>query len=497
MATPKTTSTATVATGARAKMKRALAHVAAAFEWSLPGMGGVNLPVWLAPKGGRTMIDMQKGRNNYYTMDGRTQASVARRMAARNWFLRPVLALRHASQVDGFMAVAGDGTDMKEQYDFRSLVHDIVHENLITSNVVCLWRKGEKLPTITVLDAEAVDYRAVGGAERITVQYAKDEVLARDKENEADYIRILGERVFKAYKQGGSVTFIKGADEEWDFEVMVEGKRRGVFGLPPLVPVMDTLDFLELMGIADWNLAWFRKDVIRVLRKGYKVTNGAGAGINSIDITSDDVAKLGDGFSKLIGNANVPMNHDVEASYLTVGPENFKPEQVESAIDRLMLFGGIEAVVLLSSFSQQNGAAPSLMRNARTTAFALRERVELLLQRIFAADEFKDLDWGGGEMRFRWSVKSLYSIEEVLLKVKGTNDGTASMQTRREWMDLDNDVEVDRLKASHADREGYAPPFEAGQALLPAMFPDLAPASSGETPPAPPGEPGRPPKTNS
>lgn len=471
-----------------AKAARLAVQAAASFEWA-GSQAGIVRPVWMAPKGGLTMIDLQKGRNNYYKMDVRQQVSICRRMAARNWFLNPVLTLRHATWSEDFRAIDSDGNNIHEQYNFIDLVSDIFWEYLISTNVVCMWRKGEKLPFINVMDAETIEYSTVGGKERVIIQYSKDDVMAKDRDNETEYRRILGDKVYEAQVSGKKVTIIKDVDEEWNFETLIAGKRRGVFTIPEMVPILDTVDFMELMGIGDWNLAWARKDVIRLIKKGYKVAHGQGSGINSVDISKADIKNLGEGFAKISGNANVPANHDVDPSYLTVPSDSMDPKQVEAATDRLLHWGGIEAVVLFGSFSQQNGAAPSLMRNARTLAFSLRGRVEGLLRRILAADEFRSLDWKGDEKNFRWGVKSLYSLDELLSLAKSTNDGTASPQTRREWLGLDNETEVERLKAAHADREGYAPPFEAGQALLPAMFEDLANASST---PSTPGEPGRP-----
>jgi hypothetical protein len=512
MATRKTTP-AQKAAATRAKNKAQEAVVAASFEYGGPRAGGVRTPIWLDTRGGKTLIDSNKGRNNYYTMKGSLQASICRRMAERNWFLAPVLSLRHAATIEDFMMCDAKGASMEDQYDFYSLVEDILHEELTTTNVVCLWRKGADLPTVTVLDMEDVEYSVTAGIERITITYAKDEEIEKDiraNNNEADYLDALGPDMFKAQSKGGKVTIKKTQDEEfWDFEVMIPGKRRGVFRMPELVPILDTLDFLELMGVADWNIAWFRKDIIRIWKKGYKVTNGQGAGVNSVDITKKNIKDLGEGAAKINGGANVPANHDVEVSYLTVPPEAFDPKMLEGSIDRLMLFGGIEAVVLLGSFSQQNGAAPSLMRNARAMAFARRKRVANLLRRIFSAEEFSSLDWGekpdtkthmlpAGAMKAKWGVKSLYSIEELMALVKGTNDGTASTQTRREWLDLDNVLEGDRLESEHAERKRVAPPFESGQGLLERMFPDeLGQADATATPATPAkakGTPGRPKK---
>lgn len=438
------------------------------------------------------MIDLQKGRNNYYKMPVRTQASMCRRMAERNWFLRPVSDLRHASYCEDFDALNSSGESMSGQYAFSPLVSDILHEVLITTNVVCMWRKGQKLPTVTVLDAEQVEYKAAGGLERIKVTYGQDQEMAKDRAKENEYRQLLGDKMYDAMTKGRPLEVIKGMDEEWDFEVLIGGKRRGVFCIPEMVPILDCVDYVELMGMGDWNLAWARKDVIRGVKKGYPVTFGQGAGVNSVDITDPEIKALGEGFGeKVNGNAVVPMNHDVNPFYLTVDGANFDPKTMESAWDRLLHYGGMEAVVLFGSFSQQNGAAPSLMRNHRTKAFKVRQDVEGLLRRIFAAAEFASLDWGGGDVvpSFFWGVKSLYSMDELLALSKGTADGLASPQTRRAWLGLNDKIEGDRLEVAHESRPRYVPPFEPGQALLPAIFPDLAAADAT---PVSNGNPGRP-----
>lgn len=480
-----------------------MGYVAAAdFKWA-GGQGGIVRPIWqaLSGRGARTMIDFQKGRNNYYNLDVRDQSAMCRRMAERNWFLRPVTQMRHASWCESFDVRNAKGESMASQYAFSALMGDIMWERLISTNVVCLWRKGEKLPHVTVLDAEQVEYRSSGGLERIKVQYSQDPDLAKDRKNEGAMRKLLGDRMYDAMTKGKVLEIIKGVDEEWDFEVMIGGKRRGVFCIPEMVPILDCVDYVELLGIGDWNLAWARKDVIRTVKKGYSVTHGQGAGINSVDITDGDIKNFGEGFSQVNGNCTIPMNHDVNPGYMLVDASVFDPKIMETAWDKLLTYGGIESVVLFGSFSQQNGAAPSLMRNARTVAFKVREEAQDLMNRILAAKEFSGLDWGGGESgdsatpvrNYSWGVKSLYSMEEMLSLIKGTDNGISSRATAREMLGLDDKIEGDRLEHEHANRPRYAPPFESGQALLAALFPDLA--SAAKTASAPAGEPGRPAET--
>jgi hypothetical protein len=435
---------------------------------------------------GISLIDRQKFRNNWSRQPIRRQISAVRHYASYNWFLNPVLGLRAASHGAGFRVV-GEAPD----YDVESLVEDIVEEDLVSSNCVCLWRKGVDRPTITVLDAERVEYSAIGGVEKILLQCSADRMMAADRDNEGIYRAELGDRMHDACCRGTCVKIVRGYDSDWNFAYMGRGKRRGAFATPALIGLLDSLDYLELMGVGDWNLAMKRKDLMLLIKKGFKVTSGGNAVVNSVNITKPDVQTLGDGFSKLNGISTVPMNHDVDLSYLTVDPANFKPEMLKSATDKIMLYGGIEAVVLLGEFSQQNGAAPSLMRNARTEAFARRGRIERLLRTIGREPEFSGVFKDVEKTVFTWSVKSLYSIEELNQLSNGMAPGLGSPKTRRDLYDLDDAQESERMLAAHAGRRAYTPAFEAGQGMVPLVFPGEF-GSQSAAPSGEPGEPGRP-----
>lgn len=435
---------------------------------------------------GISLIDRQKFRNNWSRQPIRSQISAVRHYARYNWFLNPVLGLRAASHGAGFRVVGED-----PDYDMESLVDDIVEEDLVSSNSVCLWRTEVDRPQITVLNAERVEYSAIGGIEKIILQCSADRAMAADKENESIYRTALGDRMYEACCRGTCVKIVRGHDADWNFAYMGRGKRSGCFATPALIGLLDALDFLELMGVGDWNLAMKRKDLMLLIKKGFKVTTGGNAVVNSVNITKPDVQTLGEGFAKVNGISTVPMNHDVDLSYLTVDPENFKPEMLKSATDKIMLYGGIEAVVLLGEFSQQNGAAPSLMRNARTEAFARRRRIERLLRTIGREPEFSGVFKDADKAVFTWSVKSLYSIEELNQLSNGMAPGLGSPKTRRELYDLDDGQESERMLAAHAHRKAYTPAFEAGQGMVPLVFPEEF-ANQSTRPSGEPGEPGRP-----
>jgi hypothetical protein len=475
------------------------------FQWAMASsVSARQCPAAISTGKRPVLIDQQKMRNNWSKVPLPSQIEVCRRVAAENWFVRGVAELRIPSVVAGFKliprlggvpagepVVVGVGPSAVEGYDFASLVFDIATEEFIASNVVALWRKGSADPVVTILDGERVGYRSCGGLERITLKFTADLVMKRDTANKQTYILNLGQRVYDAQCQGKEVTIVKGLDPDWEFEVMAGGKRRGVFATPELVGILDDLDWMELMKAGDWNLGWFRQQVIRIIRKGYAVTVGQGAGVNSVDMTDKERDNLGEGFSKVVGAGNAPVNHDVAINYLTIPPENFDPKQVNGAIDRLLFWGGIEAVALFGSFSQQNGASPSLMRNLRVRIQHKRERIVAFLRRIFAHEEFASLRVETYD--FDWSVKGLYSMEELLNLVRGTAGGVASPQSRRKWLDLDNAEESRLMKEAHADRTAHTPPFEEKQALVAPQFPQDFPGGKSSQPAGPEGDPGRPP----
>lgn len=467
--------------------------IAASFEY----LKGIINPASLGyvPSKRATLLSAQKFRNNYAAMEFREQAATCRMAAEVNWFLRPVVDLRAAVHAAGFGIVGLQEGSEAPRYDFAALVDDLIQEDLVTSNLICLWRKGEDMPQVSVLDAERCMYRAAGGVETLHLSLPADALMkGASPELKALYREQLGARMFEAMCNGRGITIIKGKDAEWNFAVLAGGKRRGGLTTPQLVSVLDDIDQMELAKVGDWNLLWKRKEVIRFWKKGYAVKSGGGAGIESVNISKAHIKQLGEGAKEINGPSDIPVNHDVETSYLTIGPEQLEAKHLEGIIDRLLHFGGPEAVALFGSFSQQNGAAPSLMRNARVRASVARSRVERMLGMLLTEPEFSSFGIrSAADLRVRWSQRPLHSIDELTKLVKETAGGVASPQTRREMLDLDDAFETERMKSAAGDWEGYVPVFEASQGLLREARPEIyrgQPAAQAN--PSPPGDPGRP-----
>lgn len=444
------------------------------------------------------LISTQRFRNNYAPMNFREQAATCRMAADHNWFLRPVLSLRAAVHGAGFALVdppdGGDGV-MLDGYDVGALVDDILHEDLVTGNLVALWRKDQDAPPVTIIDAERVEYRSVGGVETLHMSFAADKLMRNSgAQLRYSYQTSLGNRMFQAMCDGKPITIVKGQDKEWNFAVLPGGKRRGRLTVPELVSVLDDIDMIELAKVGDWNLLWKRKDVIRFWTKGYAVKSGGGAGTESVNITKAQIKELGEGAKEINGPVDIPRNHDLSAEYLTIHPDMLEPKHTAGVIERLLHFGGPEAVALFGSFSQQNGAAPSLMRNARARANVARNRAEKFLHMILSEEEFDSLGYASPDqnLRARWSMRPLHSIDELTRIVKETAGGVASPQTRRDLMDLDDAQESQRMRAAAENWQGYVPPFESAQGLVASAYPDIYPDAPKNVPPGSGGEAGRP-----
>lgn len=474
--------------------RKGQSRIAANFDY----LGG-NIPygVGYCRSGGRPQqVDRQKFRNNYARMDIRDLIATARRAAEHNWFLRPVLDVRAGVHSQGFRMIdsaSGSDVDLRG-YDLQGLVEDLIQEDLVASNMVCLWRKGEDSPPVTVLDSERVRYRQVGGLEEIRISFSADRLMKANRALEDQYIKTLGRKMYDCMCSGNEMVIIKDHDDDWNFAVLPGGKRRGCLTVPETASVLDDLDMLELAKVGDWNLLWKRKDVMRFWKKGYKVTSGPGAGTESVNITKSQVTEIGEGAKQINGPVDIPMNHDVSAEYLTISPDELEGKHLQGSIDRLMLFGGIEAVVMLGSFSQQNGAAPSLMRNARARASRSRDRVERMLRQILSSEEFASFPMLD-QIKFRWSQAPLRSVDEIAKMVQTTGGGIASNQTRREWFDLDNEVEGERMLQMRGDWEKYVPVFEPSQSLVQMAFPGIygkANTSTSSSSSSTSGDPGRP-----
>jgi hypothetical protein len=464
----KPKSTPAAATAAADPANDGLIAASFGFESMGPAGGGFG-------PGVPALISRQKFRNNWFRIPQVQQMRACRALAAVNEFVTPILTRRWMCLQGGFR-IAGERAATRF---FKPIVADLLWEHLVMDNCVLLFRRGEPEPVVTTLDCERVVYEVVAGRQRIRLLagsgHANIGLTNQDRQTLLDSI---GKEMYGVFF-GGREMILWEDDEEWGFVVSTLGKRGAGFRTPSLVPLLDVVDYLTLMGVGDWNLAWFRKDVIRQIKKGYKVTGGQGAGLDSVNITPNEVQQLGEGFKRVSGNTNIPTNHDVDLGYVLVPPEAFDEAQVAGAVKRLLTWGGIEAVALFGNFSQQNGAAASLMRNAQVEAAYRRSVAVDLVQQLLDQPEFSvllkkepDID----KLVFCWSNTGLFSVDELKTLSATLGGGVASPQTVRELWGLDDEIESARMRESQADPDAYIPVFEAKQGLVAAHFTAIYPA---------------------
>ena len=90
---------------------------------------------------GRTMIDAQKFRVNWYGLCRKQLGRIARLVVERNWFAKPVHALNKALYGGGFtfrQPAAVEWT-ARGSYPFRRIHDDLLDEWLVSDAVVAFW----------------------------------------------------------------------------------------------------------------------------------------------------------------------------------------------------------------------------------------------------------------------------------------------------------------------------------------------------------------------
>lgn len=115
---------------------------------------------------GKSMLDAQKFRANWYALDRKILGVIARLACQRNWFARPVHELNKSYYGHGFRFDSAAANDWAAADPFRRIHDDLLDEYLVSDAVVAFWRSDPepgKLPIIEIPDCEAVDYEVIGG----------------------------------------------------------------------------------------------------------------------------------------------------------------------------------------------------------------------------------------------------------------------------------------------------------------------------------------------
>lgn len=442
---------------------------------------------------GRSMIDAQSFRVNWYQMDRVSLNRISRLVVERNWFAAPVHALNKAIWGAGFgfaekqaTAWAAAGT-----YPFRRLHADMLEEYLVNDSVCAFWRKNPEpgtLPIIEVPDIENVKYETLGGVPQITV------TVPTNRRLDDSLKPIIGEKMWDCIRNGKKLVIAKqGVNSgDYDFEILKSGKSTACIPPPRLTGILDDLDYIEAVRCGDWNGAWARREILRHTKKGSGVSSGPNAGTVRNNVKYAEVQSILKAMKAILGKTDVATNWDQEINWLVFPGEFFNPAMVESALRRLVFWGGLPALLLLKTDSQIAGLESYARDMARARIEAFRSEFGGFLTAIFNSPSFRQNFPDAPDLTPRWSVKSLYSAEGLQkLTTLFTTYGIKSPQAIRELFDIDDEAEGARMEQAHEHPKRFTPPFEPRQGIASAF---VTPQDAGGTsnPASLPGEPGRP-----
>jgi hypothetical protein len=423
--------------------------------------------------GGKTMMDAQKFRVNWYGLERKQLGRIARLVAARNWFAAPVHRLNKSLYGGGFQLKdpaarkwAALGT-----YPFKRIHDDILHEYLISGSALAFWRTdagASELPMIEVPDMENVDYDVVAGAPRVWI------TIPSNKKLDPKLEIVLGKKMFEAIKTGKPLILTKGDDTSgYDFEILKDGKSTGLIEPPSITGILDDLDFIEAARVGDWNGAWARREIIRHTKKGFGVSSGPNAGSTRGNAKYGELQSILKAMKNILGKADVATNFDQEISWLTFpANEFFSAGMIEAALQRLVFWGGLAAILLLKTDSQITGLSAFLYDRLRGQVDGFRDDFGPFLGRVFNSESFKKNFPAAPDLSVAWSVKSLYTGAALnSYATFASTYGILSPPSIRELYGIDDEEESLRMRSAHAEREDYTPPYEPRQGLLPSLFP--------------------------
>jgi hypothetical protein len=444
---------------------------------------------------GRSMMEIQKFRRNFYGETPRNLFRFARLQAERNWFVRPVVEdtlaiFNHGFDVQGAEAKKWlrDTRTNLPKLPLARIAREAMYEYLVNTNVVAMWRRASRegaVPYVMILDTSTVEYEMVAGARMIKVDYS----TSRRRKLPENMKTVLGERAFKAIV-GGKRLEISEGDQEWDFEVLTGGVESS-FAVPAVTVIQDDLEFVEAVKVGDWNGAYRRRITLLHATKGYGVQSGTNAGSVRTHAKRGQLQSINEWMKKLNGHHNMATNFDQDFKNITFPAEFFKDDIVAPSLARLLLFGGIPAVALLKSESQINGVSPYLMLILRARAFEFRRRFQWFLHRIFNAESFIGRMGDAPPLVPEWSDRLLYTIKEMQERTQTLRTSGASRRTLREEAGLNHAEESRRNRDEIQDPDAVVPVFEDNQGLSQARYPGIYPVAAGQSSGSQ-GDPGRP-----
>ena len=441
--------------------------------------------------GGRSMLDAQKFRINWYQIDRKVLNRVARLLSERNWFCEPLHTLDMALYGAGFSFATKEAAAWAKEskYPFHQVHDNLLEEYLVNDCVCAFWSKNPPegtLPMIEVPDTECVDYETVGGYPQVSI------TLKRNRKLDQKYKSLIGDRMFDCIVGGKKLVISKRPDDEsgYDFEIMKPGKTNACIRPPRATGIIDDLDFLEAVRCGDWNGAWSRREIIRHSKKGSGVSSGPNAGTARNNAKTEELREILKSMKSILGKTDIATNFDHDLEWLLFDKNFFGSEITDPVMRRLVYYGGLPALLLLKTDSQFDGLASHAFAMYRARVESFRAKFGGFLYSIFNSESFRSRFSSAPEMNFQWSVKPLYSLDSFIKLTSHLHtfalDSTPAI---RAMFGIDDESAAEMMRRTHNDPLGYTPVFEPRQGISSAF---TAPDSKNASPPSSPGNPGRP-----
>lgn len=421
---------------------------------------------------GKTMLEAQKFRANWYGLPRKVLGPIARLASHRNWFAAPVHRLNLDYYGNGFAFDSQEARDWAAFYPFGRAHDDLLDEYLVSSAAVAFWRTDPDpgtLPVIEVPDCEAVEYEVIGGIPQITVQVARRAKLTEE------HRAAMGAKMWTAVTTGKPLVIRQGKETEdgFAFAILKTGKTTQPLPPPALTSILDDLDFIEAVRVGDWNGAYARREIIRHTKKGAGVTSGPNAGTARGNAKYAEIKAIIKAMSRIVGKTDLATNYDQTVDWMTFPADFFNGEMMEGAHRRLIFWGGFAAGLLLKTDSQMSGLSALLYDRLRAQVESFRARFGVFLADIFNAPSFRVHFPDAPRLVPQWSVKHLYSAEALLkLGAFASTHAVLAPQSLRELFGADDARESKLMREAQSRREDFTPPYEPRQGLLPGLFPE-------------------------
>lgn len=358
------------------------------------------------------------------------------------------------------------------RFNFAKLARDIFLERILCDNAVMFWTRPDPaiLPTITVLDCDDVELCNAFGQEYLKLNH-KPVALTQEER------QLLGPRYADALT-GKQLTIQNGENEEF-FRYITAEKNGCGLRLARLYQIFQDLSLRDMLKMGDWNAGWLLKNIIRLVRRGHDIKQGALAGQDIHFLKAKEARKIKRGLAMNVGSFDMVTNFDLNITYSYMDAAYLDTKKYEGTRTRLANWAGPIARVMEGS-----QVTPDNIKMFEVQCCALRAEVALALNSMLNSPDFLGDSKPPQPIQVTWSPNTFINVKLLMEKVRlAQASGISSTQTGREDLGYNHEKESGRLKDEHANPQGITPAFEQKQGMAGNANPGGRPSKDKLPPP--------------